>query len=1066
MHEEPHQNPTDAANEAGEQLASFAVRRPVTLSMLCISLVVMGLIAVARIPLVMMPDVDFPFLFAWAQYPNSTPEENQKNITQPLEEVLSTIPGVRRLTSFSDSDEASVQLHFDWGTDIELVRAQVREKIDLIRSDLPEDLREVRVRNFGSDDIPLLEGSISASRDLRSSYDFLDTHIKKPIERIPGVADVELWGVDRERIDIYLRIDDIKRYKIDVQSLFRRLDDANLNMSLGTTEEADQRYAAVFKGAADSVDAIRNFPVNERGLRLEQIAEIDFDNPPRNSGRHLNGQYGIGFSVRKSSEANTVDTVAAVMDVIDNLDKNPALEGVAVHLWFNSGEEIVDSLSGLLSAGALGSILAVLTLFLFLRRIKPSLVIGVAIPFSVIAAVGFLYFTGSTLNVLSMMGLMLSTGMLVDNAVVVLESIYQKLEKGESRKEAAVDGAAEVTTAVIAATLTSIIIFVPLIFGKETNMSIFLGHAGRSIIFALLCSLFISLTLIPIAIAHLLDIKPQARSGFVKKLAAWVEPIALRLGRLLFRGKNPEPGWITSGYVRMVQWPLGRPLLTGLVIVPAIVFAASWTLTNKVPDNSPDAEGLDDLQIEYSFSENFHYAKIERDYIGPVETYLEANKDKFRIKDYMSYYSNNSANTRVYFDANRVTLDQLTEIRDDLDEGLPIVPGATIQIAGQQTGSGGNWISANIYGDDPAELTRIGQELRARLKDESSAFARIRMGRDDPQEEVQVRLDRALARKYGVSPETVGQVLGIMARARQTRGFRTPDGEVEIYVQMHPDDLQDLNDLRSIVVGAGQDGRPIELRHVAQFSLADTPGRLRREDRQTYSYFAAEYTGDIKEDGKKIFEQVLADYSYPEGYGWAFSFYTQREQEENAEMVFNLLLALFMVYFVMAALFESVVHPFSIMISLPFAVVGIAGFLWVTGTPFNMMAQIGIMVLVGIVVNNGIVLIDHINNLRRKGLPRRDAVLAGCRERLRPIAMTATTTIVGLMPLAFGETQLGNMRYFPMARTIMGGLIASTALTLVVLPTYYVLMDDLGRYVKKIWLSTGPQPAHAPAEGD
>jgi HAE1 family hydrophobic/amphiphilic exporter-1 len=1067
MSEQGSQNPTEGANEIGERIAAFSVRRPVTLTMLCISLVVMGLVAAGRIPLVMFPDVSFPFLFAQAPYPNSTPEEIQTNITQPLEEVLATVPGVRRLGSSSTSDEGGVEMMFDWGTDIELVRAQVREKIDQIRNDLPEDLRDVYVRNFGSDDIPILEGSISANRDLRSAYDFLDTHLKKPIERLPGVAEVELWGVERQRIDIYLRLDDIKRYHVNVESLFRRLDDANLNMSLGTTEEADQRYAAVFKGAADSVDAIRTFPVNERGLRLEQIAEIDFQNPPRNQGRHLNGRYGVGFSVRKTSEANTVETVDAVMALIDGLEKDPAFAGVSVYLWHNAGDEILESLMGLLEAGAVGSILAVLTLLVFLRRIKLSLVIGISIPFSVISAVGFIYFTGGTLNVLSMMGLMLSTGMLVDNAVVVLESIYQKLEKGFDRTQAAIVGSGEVTTAVTAATLTSIIIFVPLIFGKETNMSVFLGHAGTAIIFALLCSLFISLTIIPIAVARMLDIKVEEQSPTAGRLRAWFEPIALKMGRSLFRGQAPRRGWITNNYIRMVEWPLGRPLLTGLVLIPIMVAVSSWILVKKVPDNTPDAQELGGMDIEYNFSENFHYAKIERDYVHPVEEYLTANKEKFHIKDHMSFYSNNSAQTRVYFDAEDISLDDMTAIRKQLGEGLPVIPGAAIRIGGQQGGNNGNWIGANLFGEDPSELTRIGQDLRRKFL-ELSHFERIQVGHDDPSEEVQCRLDRSLARRYNISPEAVGQILGIVARARQTRGYRTPEGEVEVWVQLHPDDLQDRNDLESIVVGAGPDGQPIELRQVAHFSLQDTPGRLRREDRQTYTWFQAVYTGEIKEDGRAAFEKVLNDYPFPEGYGWSFGFWTKREQEENQEMVFNLLIALFMVYFVMAALFESVMHPFSIMLSLPFAVVGVAWFLWLTATPFNIMAQIGVMILVGVVVNNGIVLLDHVNNLRRKGLPRHQAVLEGCRERLRPIAMTATTTVVGLIPLAFGDTGLDEMRYFPMARTIMGGLITSTVLTLVVLPTYYVLIDDLGRYVKGLWLTTSSRSAPQPTavEGD
>ena len=300
-------------------------------------------------------------------------------------------------------------------------------------------------------------------------------------------------------------------------------------------DEADLRYGAISRGVISSVDDVSNFPVNDSGLVLSDVADIDFDNPASNSGQHLNGEYSIGISIRKTSEANTVETVRRVHEVIDGFKQDPALEGIEMHVWHDAGKEITRGLSGLLNAGTVGALLAVAVLFLFLRRIGASLMIGLAIPFSIISAIGFLYLTGNTLNMLSMMGLMLATGMLVDNAVVVLESIYQKLEKGQEREEAARIGTAEVTTAVVAATLTSIIIFVPLVFGANTSFSIWLGHAGRSIILALLCSLFISLTLIPVAVARFLDVNVSKRSPWQQKLSGWFEPWILRLGRAVTR---------------------------------------------------------------------------------------------------------------------------------------------------------------------------------------------------------------------------------------------------------------------------------------------------------------------------------------------------------------------------------------------------------------------------------------------------------------------------------------------------------------------------------------------------
>ena len=376
----PADDDADASAQMGSALAGFSVRRPVTISMLFVSLVVMGLIAATRIPLVLMPDVQFPFLFVYVPYPNATPQQIQETITRPLEEVIATIPGVKQMSSTSAADSAQIQVQFDWNTDVGMVRAQVREKVDQIRNDLPDDVRRIVVRNFGSDDFPILEATISSARDLRSAYDFLDAKLKKPIERIAGVAEVELWGTQREQVDVYLRLDDLKRYQVDVGRLFRSLDEANMNLSLGRTEDAGRRFSAVSKGVMASVEEIRKFPVNDRGLRLEQIAEIIYDAPVSNSGQHLNGQYGIGFSVRKASEANTVETVEEVRRVIEDLEDDPAFAGIEMHVWHNAGQEITRSLSSLLSAGTVGALLAVITLFLFLRRLGPSLGIGLAIP--------------------------------------------------------------------------------------------------------------------------------------------------------------------------------------------------------------------------------------------------------------------------------------------------------------------------------------------------------------------------------------------------------------------------------------------------------------------------------------------------------------------------------------------------------------------------------------------------------------------------------------------------------------------------------------------------------------
>ena len=1031
--------------------------------MIFVSIVAMGSIAVLRIPLMLMPELDAPVMYVSASYANATPDQVLESITKPMEEALATVPGVQRMSSTSSPNGVRIQIWCGMGADTSMLRSDMRDKIDQIRDQLPDDLRQIEIRNFSTDEIPILEGTLTANRDLRMDYAFLDARVKQPLERIHGVGNVDLWGTDRKQIDIYLRIDDIKRYGVDVGELYQSLDGSAVNISLGRIADGGRRFTAVSKGAIESIEEIAEFPIGQHSLVLGDIADVVFNQRPRNSGRHQNGTYAVGLAIQKTSEANTVEVVDEVLAAFAGWHADPSMDGLVARWWHNSGEEIEKGLVELLAAGSVGAALAILVLFVFLRRLDASLSISLAIPFSVLTAVGLLYFSGGTLNLLSMMGLMLAAGMLVDNAVVVLEAIFQRLERGHEPAQAARLGAGEVTVAVIAATSTTMIIFVPLLFDSESQLSIMLSHVGLSIIFALLCSLFISLTLIPLAAARVLrHRRSQGPQHAETKSRPW-DPFTQRaLASIPAAWRSPSS--LMTRYLGVVGWHLDRRYLVGLVVVPAVLGAAAWALVEIVPDNSPDAQAISALRIEYEFSENYHYAKIEQDFVNPVEDYLHANADQLRLKSTSSSYGNNWAWTRAYLDPDKVTTDEVPGIRLLINDSLPEIPGAGIEL-GREGGGDRNWISANLYGDDPAVLRALAQQARQELR-AIDGITEVYADLTGTRDEIRVRMRRDLARKYDISPQTVARVLGITVRSQRMRDFRTPDGEVELWVGLDPRDMQSVEDLKSVVVGSGRSGESILLGNVADLRLDKVPGNVRREDRRTYTEIHAMYQGDRMEDGRAAVEEVLNSLPFEAGYNWSFGFWTQRMSEDVQDFVFNLVLAFIMVYFVMAALFESVLHPFAIMLSLPFSVVGIVLLLLVTGTPFTAMAQVGMIILIGIVVNNGIVLINHVNNLRRDGLARREAILHGCRERLRPICMTAATTVVGLLPLALGDARLMDMNYFPMARTLIGGLIASTALTLLVLPTYYVILDDLGQWFRRIWFASGSDPLPQAASGD
>jgi hydrophobic/amphiphilic exporter-1 (mainly G- bacteria), HAE1 family len=584
------------------------------------------------------------------------------------------------------------------------------------------------------------------------------------------------------------------------------------------------------------------------------------------------------------------------------------------------------------------------------------------------------------------------------------------------------------------------------------------------------------LTLIPLGVARLIRIELKGTpnthwrqlTGALGRLASRLPRRGRRIGQATPESLPDLPplsrknGRVLTGYLRVVGWNLRHRYLTGLLVVPALI-ASSFMVLMRLPDNSPEAEDLRDLSIEYEFSENYKFSKVEQGFVRPVEEFLLANQERFKIDNIYSYFGNNQASTRLFFDEAKITLQDLKEIRKQIAEGLPVIPGAEIRAGRQEGAQNENWVGVNLYGDDSLTLQELASEARRRLKSKPE-FDEVHTSADRGREEVQVTLNRQVAKSFGVSPQSVAGVLGVVLRGRELGGFRTSEGEAKIWVKLRPEDRRNLEDLSSLVIGSGPDGQEILLSQVADFTLTKTPSTIRRENRRTFTSLYANYSGDRKEDGKKLVNEVMDNLAYPPGYGWSYGFWTQRQEQENRDFYFNLVLALCMVYLVMASLFESLAHPFAIMLSLLFAFVGVAWFLLATGTPFNIMAMIGLMILIGIVVNNGIVLLDHINNLRRKGYPRLDAILNGCRERFRPILMTATTTVVGLIPLAMGTSGMMGLRYFPMARTVMGGLLASTVLTLIVLPTYYYLLDDLAVWLRRVWYASSPPAPMRAAE--
>jgi len=1023
------------------RLHEMAVKKPVVVMIGLITLFVMGGISAYKLPIEFLPRVEFPFIGVFIPYPNSHPDYVERNIVKPIEEIMATLGDVKDIRSYTDGEIAFVGVEFKWGREVSVLRMEVKEKLDQIRGDLPDDIDQMQIFTFDTNDIPILEGRISAmGGDLSKSYDLIERSIINPLKRIEGVGSVNIDGVEPKEIAVYLSIDKIRAHRVDVGALFQQLQGANMSASAGEITADGLRYNIRSLGNFKSVEDVEDLVVNESGLRLKDVADVVYGEPLVPYGRFLNGEKAVAFWIQKSSNANTVEVARRVNKAMEKMNSDPALEGINVLLFFDQSEEILHGVKSLLQAGVIGGFFAVVVLYFFLRRVATTLIVAVAIPFSIVCTLAFLYFTGRTLNMLTMMGLMLGVGMLVDNAIVVLESIYRHQIKGEESHRASIVGTQEVATAVVAATLTSVIVFAPIVFGSSSDeIFVWLSSVGITISTAILFSLLISLTLIPFLTSRLL--KPKKK----------------RESKLLHR--------VQERYVRILAWTtLKRPMLTFFVLVPLLIgltVAGAKVIGLKGPEDD-DSLLIKRIYIDYDFTDNMGY-KETREYVKRVQDAIEAKRDSLEVKTVYSYYADNAAGTTVYFAQRYLGKEELKEKRKMLRRAIPDMAGVELRMgddSGESSG-GATMLQVSIFGEDKQVLDEIANEVKRRfgyLKGLADIKTSVELGKD----QIQVTLDRDLASRYSLDSRSIANVMNLTFRGVQLNRFQSKDREVPMTISLDPADKVGIYNLDNLLVGMNGD-REVTLGSIAKFEETHGPQEIRRENQMTTVSVQGMYEGDAFDELQEQVTLVMNSIEYPLGYHWQYGRQMQQRAQQKSQMGINALLAVVCVYMLMAALFESFLHPLVIMMCLPLAFIGVVWIMVLTDTPFGLMAMIGGVILIGVVVNNGIVLIDHINNFRKRGLSIDQAILEGGRERFRPIVMTAATTVLGLLPMALGNAHLGNAQYYPLARAVMGGLISATFLTLLVLPTYYVVGERLKNWRIRVWARARAGRRAAPA---
>jgi len=755
-------------------LPELAIRRPVTTLMILVSIVVLGGVALFRLPLAFLPDIQEPEIFVRVPYRNSTPEQVERLVVRPLEETLGSVKGLKDMWASCDRDGGRVRLQFEWGHPMELARVEIREKIDRVRRELPDDVREIFISSSWDSreaDSPILEGRLSSKRDLSESYDLLERKIVKPLERIPGVAQVRLDGVNPKEVRINLRVAGLETHGIDIRDVTRLLRSANFDQSLGEVKEPETRFTVRTIGSFASLEEIRSLVLREDGLRLSDVADVVYEEPPLEYGRHLDGDFAIGVTVNAEAGANALPICDDVVDRVEAMSNDPELEGVNFLIWFNQGAEIRQTLKDLTFTGIFGALLASVVLFGFLRRAGMTIVSVLCIPFSLVVACGVIWATGRTLNTLTLLGLIVGIGMLVDNSVVVMENIFRYQQAGLGRKEAARRGAREVSSAVVAATLTSVIVFLPIIFNKPNEMNIFLKELGITVCLTLLASLFISQTLIPLATAHAIRAERKPRRRFMEK--------------------------VENGYVRLLDMNLRRRWITP-VIGLAVIGSAVYPFL-RIDKNFDTNRSEAFIQVRYEFSEELNLERKEQ-VVSMVESILVPHEEEMRARSIYSFWSERWSMTRIYMEEGHQNDKAMAETRKILRGLLPEIPGLklTVMEQGPMWRHGGRKrIGFQIVGEDTGVLSELATEAQHRLS-EIPGLVDIHAGSESGGLELSVDLDRELAARYGIALAQPAEVISLTYRGRNLQRYRTPGGEREMRLTLDEQKRESLAQLRNL----------------------------------------------------------------------------------------------------------------------------------------------------------------------------------------------------------------------------------------------------------------------------
>ncbi len=1025
-------------------IVRFAVERRVTMGMAVLGVLVLGVISLDRIPLEFLPNWSSSSVSVRAPYPSSSPEEVERLVVRPLEDALGTINGIETLTASATSEAAYVRVSFVEGTDMDLAAVEVRDRIERARSLLPDDLERLTIRRFQSSDIPVLRFDLSADWPEVRLYEFAEEILQRRLERLEGVAQVDVSGLRTPEMQVNLIPARLRAHGIDVRTLVDHLRDNNLNVSAGHVTEGSRKLLVRAVGNLRSPAEVRDLPVTG-SLRLGDLAEVRYDFPLKENFNYLNGIEALTVSVNKTSNSNLLEVVDRVKSEIAVIERLPEAAGSAIRIYSDASRDVRRGLGQLRDAGLIGGALAILAVFFFLRRFRTTFLVALAIPISVIATFVLIYFMRQaglldvTLNGISLAGLMLALGMLVDNSIVVIESIFRhRNELEEDARTAALAGTTEVALPILASTATTMCVFLPLIFvGNGGRFQFYMENIGVTICIVMVASLVVALTVVPMVAA------------------------------VLLRGQSARPTPFIDRVTRLYGQVLGFTLRHRLPFVLSILalFGGTIYLFTTI-ERGFSAHSLErEVILKVDTPKQYSLQQIESLY-REVYDRLNAHREELDIADITYNHDRGTGRSRASWRRNRQFNLYLkdeeesrlstTEVRNRIRELLPVKAGVTLRLATGRGRHGTSGVEVELMGDDPIVLELISNRVAGQLA-QLPMIRDVDTSTESGDEEIRVSVQRDRVQQVGLSTRALAWTINNALSGRPVSRFRTGDREVDLVMQYREEDRETLDQLKNVPVFTGEVSVPLGA--LADFRFTPGPRTLERENHSSKITVSANAVSSAATFGvMRDIGRIMRGIPMPPGYSWSFGRWNRYQQRDQQSGLVAWLFALPLIYMLLAALFESFSQPLTIMFSVPFALLGVGVVMKLANQPWDTMAMIGMIVLMGVVVNNAIVLINHINHLRRGGHSRDEAIVLGGQHRLRPILITAITTILGLTPMIapflfpqwFGPLEGRAASWAPIGLVIVGGLTTSTFLTLVIIPTIYSLIDDASHFLRRV----------------